>query len=258
MGLAEGGRFTGVVSRKLNGALETVRLPLVVSGVLPETLVAQNAVFVTLDLLVATEDYRDGHSVSLLGAMTGEPVAPGDRQFAGARLFVKDLDDVAAVARALRDQGVEVQTRAEDIDTVKAIDRVLGFIFHTIAGIAVTGFLISLAASLWANVERKRKDLALMRLVGFSAGSIAAFPAGQAVLVALSGAGLSLLAYSGVAMLLNATLSTNLAKDEFVCRLLPGHMGIAVALTVALALAASSIGGYRASRIEPAESLRDL
>lgn len=257
MGIGPGDGFTGLVARRIAGRHEAVRLPLTVAGVLPEALAGHNVVFVTLDLLVAAEEYRDGRAVPLLGAETGDGSRPAARHFAGARLFAGSLDDVAPLAETLRAQGMEVQTRAEDIETVKAVDRVLGTIFHAVAGIAVAGFVVSLAASLWANVERKRRDLALMRLVGFSTASVCAFPAGQAALVALAGTALSLAAYSGVAALLNATFSANLAEGEFVCRLLPHHAAAAAGLTVALALAASFVGGRRASRIEPAESLRD-
>jgi putative ABC transport system permease protein len=257
MGIGPGDGFTGLVTRQIAGRQEAVRLPLRVVGVLPEALAGRNAVYVALDLLVATEEYRDGRAVPLLGVEAGDRPPPGTRHFAGARLFARDLDDVAVLARTLRAEGMEVQTRAEDIETVKAVDRVLGVIFHAVAGIAVTGFLVSLAASLWANVERKRRDLALMRLLGFSTASVCAFPAGQAMLVALAGTALSLAAYSGVAALLNATLSANLAEGEFVCRLLPRHAAAAAGLTVALSLAASLVGGRRAFRIEPAESLRE-
>jgi len=154
--------------------------------------------------------------------------------------------------------GMEVRTRAAEIEQVRAIDRVLSFLFTVIAGIGAGGFILSLAASLWANVDRKQKDLALLRLVGFTTAPLVAFPAAQAVMIALCGAVVSAACYAAVAAALNAVLSENLARGELVCRLpLPAALA-ALLLTLVLAVLASALGGFRASRIEPSQCLREV
>jgi putative ABC transport system permease protein len=228
-----------------------------VADVLPETALAEDAVFVPLALLIAAEDYRDGFAVPELGVAEGDEPRSGDRSFASARIYARDLDDVAPLAEHLRSQGVEVVTRARDIETVKAIDRVLSLIFVVLAAIGVAGYLLSLAASLWANVDRKRREIALLRLVGLRTGPVVGFPAVQALVVAAAGILLSASLYAGVSTLFNRAFATELRRDEFVCRLLPGDAAAAVALTLVFALSASAVGGYRATRIDPAESLRD-
>ena len=55
-------------------------------------------------------------------------------------------------------------------------------------------------------------------------------PATQALLVALMGCALSLMAYWGVSLLFNHALSSNLADKEFVCRLPPLYAAAAVAV----------------------------
>ncbi|MFA7429790.1 MAG: ABC transporter permease [Rhodospirillaceae bacterium] len=253
LGVADGAIVTALIARTVQGERQVARQPLTVRGVLPEAVFGRDGAFVTLDLLVGAEDYRDGKAASLNGA----PPTP-DRAYSSARLFARDLDAVGPLADVLRGGGMEVRTRADDIETVKAIDRTLSFIFTVVAGIAVTGYLLSLAASLWANVDRKRRELALMRLVGFPTASVVAFPAIQALLIALIGVALSAAVAWGVAEAFNVTLSANLAQQEFVCRLLPGDLAVSAAVTIVLALIASSIGGYRAARFDPAESLRDI
>jgi putative ABC transport system permease protein len=141
---------------------------------------------------------------------------------------------------------------------VKSVDRVLAFLFQVIAGMGVLGYAVALAASLWANVDRKRKELALLRLVGFPSAAVVVFPAAQAMLISLFGTGLSLLAYEAVSATLNAVLSSNLAAEEFICRLLPAHATVAVLTTLAVGLVASAVGAFHASSIDPADSLRDL
>ncbi len=256
--VAAGDPLTAIIQRNLEGEKQRLRLDLTVVAVLPEAAYAGDAAFVTEPLLVAAEDYRDGYALPAHGVDDGAAKPDRPRAFASARLYASGLDDVAPLAEWLRREGLEVRTRAAEIEDVRAIDRVLTFLFLVIAVLGSCGYLISLAASLWANVDRKRRDLALLRLIGFRARAIMLFPAAQAAVVAAGGIVLSLLAYGGIAALLNAVLAENLARDEFVARLRPEDALLAALLTLVAALVASVLGGLRAARIDPAESLRDV
>jgi putative ABC transport system permease protein len=254
-----GTKVEGIVSRRLDGAAEAVRIPLTVAGVLPEAAFAGEAAFVPLSLLIATEDYRDGDAVPALGADSGAPqhAQASERTFASARLYARGIDDVAPLAAHLRAQGLSVATRAAQIESVRAIDRVLSLIFAVLAGIAATGYLISLTASVWANVDRKRREIALLRLLGLRTAPLIGFPAAQALMVAAGGIAVSAVLYAIVAATFNAAFATHLAGEEYVCRLRPADGAIAAALTLVFALGASALGGYRATRIDPASSLRE-
>lgn len=255
---ARGTAVEGLLTRRLDGEAQAVRVPLVVTGVLPETAFGGDVAFVSLPLLVAAEDYRDGMAVTDLGVTKGERLPAPARPFASARLYAAGLDDVAPLAEVLRAQGIEVVTRAREIETVQAIDRVLTVVFVVLAGIGVVGYLLSLAASLWANVDRKRRDIALLRLVGIRTGPLIAFPATQAALVAFGGVAMSAAAYAGVATVFNRIFAAQLGRDELVCRLEPADAAIAAGLTLLCAFLASAAGGFRAVRIDPAEHLREL
>ncbi|MBK8906865.1 MAG: ABC transporter permease [Rhodospirillales bacterium] len=252
-----GDQVDAFVRRRYEGASEAVTIPLTVVGVLTEASFARDAAFLSLALLEATEDYRDGLKVPELGADTGTAPPERDRTYAGVRLYAASLDDVASLAAHVRSRGYDVVTRAKDIETVKAIDRVLTFIFFVIAGVGITGFLLSLAASLWANVDRKRRDLAMLRLLGLGIGPLMAFPAMQAAIVAAGGGVLSLGLYALVSTVFNTVLASNLEREEFVSRLFIGDAVVAMLLTIAFALGASAVGGYRVAQIDPAESLRE-
>lgn len=259
LGVAPGDRIDGVVGRRLDGVQQRIEIPLAVVAVLSEAAFRRDGAFASVPLLVATEDYRDGLAVASLGVDTGAASASQTaRSYAGLRLYARSLEDVAPLAADLRAQGFDVLTRAKEIQTVQAIDRTLSFIFLVIATVAATGFLLSMAASIWANVDRKRRDLALLRLVGLKTSALMVFPASQALIVAVGGLLLSALLYTVVSQLFNATLAANLARDEFVCRLYAGHGLLASVLTLGFALAASAFGAYRAAKIDPAESLREL
>lgn len=252
-----GDRLTARIDRHRHGLDEGVAWELTVTGVLaPETL-PEEAALVPLTLLVATEDYRDGVAVPELG-WTGDPPAAGPRSYARFRLYATNIYTVAGLESALTAEGVEVRTQVGEIAAMQALDRNLGRVFWLVALIGTTGFLASLAANLLANVERKRRELSIVRLIGFPTLSLVLFPVTQAVLIALLGAFAALGAYLPVASALNGWFSESLQPGETICRLLPIHILAALAATVLGAAAAAAWAGWRAANIEPAEGLRDV
>lgn len=258
LGVSAGMRVEGVVYRNLHQQRQVLRLPLRVSAVLAESHYSGWGAFVSLPLLQALERYRDGYAVSELGVADGRSPTSGSSRYARLRLYARSLEAVPGLAESLRTQGYDVSTRSKDIELVKNIDHALSFLFRLIAGVGVAGCVLSLGASLWANVERKRRELALLRLVGIRNRLLAGFPAVQAAGVAAAGIALSFAAYFAAAEAINQTFRMDLGRDEFVCRLLLRDGAIAALLTEVLAVIASLIGVADVLRIEPAESLRQV
>ncbi len=257
LGVKTGDRLVARIDRRRAGRDENAVWEVAVTGVLTEGALAEDAVLVPLPLLVATEDYRDGAEVPALG-WEGAPTHAGPRSFARFRLYAASIYAVAGLAADLASEGVEVRTQSVEIATMQALDRNLTRVFWLIALIGSLGFLASLAANLLANVERKRRELAVVRLIGFPTRSLILFPVAQAVLVALLGAAAALLVYLPVAVALNSWFADSLRAGESICRLLPVHLLIALAATLLGAAAAAAWAGWRAARIEPAEGLRDI
>ncbi len=256
LGAEAGSRVEGIVSRTLAGEQQTRLLPLRATGVAPAGAFARDGMFVSHDLLVAIEDFRDGRAVPALG---WEGTAPRDesRSFAGFRLYARSIEDVAGLRTRLMEQGIDVRTRVADIELVEAMDRNLGIVFWIIATIAGAGFGLSFGSSVWANVDRKRREFSVLRLTGFRSRSIVWFPIVQAVLTAFLGWTIAALAFFGVQAGLNALFIANVGGGEAVCRLLPIHFVIALALTVIVATIAAALGGSRLARLEPSLALRE-
>jgi putative ABC transport system permease protein len=210
---------------------------------------------VPLALLVATEDYRDGVAVPELGWEGAEPLA-GPRTYARFRLYATSIYTVAGLASDLTAEGIEVRTQVAEIAAVQSLDRNLTRVFWLIALIGTLGFLASLAANLLANVERKRRELSIVR--DFPTLSLVLFPVIQAALVAVLGALAALALYLPVAAALNSWFAESLQPGESICRLLPVHVSIALLSTILGAAASAAWAGWRAARIEPAEGLRDV
>lgn len=247
-----------VVVRKLDGNNERGRVTLTVSGVLDETAFGRPAALVTLDLLLAMEQFRDGVKMPAFGLDTGTAATQTQPRFARARIYAKTLDDVAPLADWLQQRNIEVTTRARDIESVKAIDRVLSLIFAVIAWTAVIGCIASLIGAFLANIDRKRKDLALLRLLGFRRGYVGAYVMVQAALLTGIAFVIGYLAYLAGSSVFNRALGTHLADGAFVCHLENSHIALAFVSALLIATLVAGIGGFRAIHIQPAESLREI
>lgn len=189
-------------------------------------------------------------------ALTGE-FTLARRGYAGFRLYAATIDDVDGLRRELESQGVTVSTEAERIRDVMELDGYLTLIFLLIAGVALVGGAASLTASLYASVERKRRDLSVLRLLGLSGPALFRFPVYQGALIAAAGFAVAFGFFETMAVVINTLFHEHLQAEESLCRLEPWHLGAALAGTVLIAVAAGSVAAWRVTRIEPAEALRD-
>ena len=253
LGAGAGSRVQGILSRTWSGNQETVLLPLEVTGVAPAAAFARD---VSHDLLVAVEDFLDGRAVPELG-WDGVDVDDSERSFAGFRLYANDIADVAGLREGLMAQGIDVRTRIGDIELVRSLDRNLSIVFWIIAVIAALGYALSFGSSVWANVDRKRKEFSVLRLTGFRTLGIVWFPILQAMLTGLAGWLLAVVAFFLVQAGLNALFVDNIGAGQSVCRLLPQHFLFALAATLLAASLAAALGGMRLARLEPSMALRE-
>ncbi len=252
-----GDSLTLRVSRQLEERREWGRRTLTVVGILPPTYFNRAAIFTQSSLLLMLEHFRDGYAISALGVSSGQPLSGNPPLYARARLYAKSIDHVASLERDLRGQRIETTSRLADIENVKSINRVLGVIFNTIAATALIGCIASLIGAFIANVDRKRKHIAVLRLLGFTGPTVAVY-------VMLQGCLLSLLAYAGgygiyliASQIFNRALADSQTTGQMLCKITLEHSLLAMAMTVVVALLVAGIGAYRAIDIEPAQSLRE-
>ena len=256
LAVSAGDVIDGSLARRFQGQQERVHLPLTVVAIAPESAFARNGAFVSVRLLEALEDFRDGRAVpeldwSGLSANT-------QRTYPGFRLYARSIQDVAGLRDAFAAIGVEVHTRVAEIELVQRMNRNLTIIYWVIAVIGLVGFSLSLGASLWANVDRKRKQLSVLRLVGFRTRDIIWFPMVQSLFTAVLGWALAVSLYYVTAQVINAMMAEQVAAGQQVCRLLQVHYVIALGLTCAAAVIAAGLAGMRSARIEPSEGLREI
>jgi putative ABC transport system permease protein len=250
-----GDQIKGSVTRRYLGEAERVEFALTVIGIADADAFTRDGAFVNLELMEAIENFRDGIAVPNFN-WSGS-AAPPERTYPSFRLFSRSIYDVAGLQKALNAVGVEVRTKSSDIELVMKMDRNLTMVYWAIAIIGLFGFSLSLGASLWANVDRKRKELSVLRLVGFRTGDIVWFPMTQAIYTAVLGWGLAIGLYQAVAITINAMMADQ-TEGQSVCVLLPEHFIAAGVVTIAAAIVAAALSGARAARIAPSDGLREI
>lgn len=245
------------ISRKLNGVNERAKRTFTVGAIISDSKFSRAAAFVSLDVLVAMEDYRDGYQAPIFGVTEGTEAKPRT-QFAKARLYAKNLDAIAPLDDWFRQQHIDVMTQKSQIDSVKAISYVLNVIFSVIAWVSLLGCIASLIGAFLANIDRKRKDMAVLRLLGFRQFAVSLYIVLQALLLTSVAFILALGLYGIGSALFTTLLGTHLPEQAFVCQLTFGDLLIAMCSALLVALVVASIGALRAVSIEPAESLREI
>jgi putative ABC transport system permease protein len=164
---------------------------------------------------------------------------------------------VAGLRRYFNDQGIEVRSSVADIELVDRLDRNLSVVYWIIALIAVTGFCVSFATNVWANVDRKRREFSVLRLAGFRTREIVWFPLLQAGLTGVLGWVVAVTVFLAVQGTLNGLFASTIGGGQPVCRLEIWHLLAALLLTMVAAVVAAIVGGRRVAHLEPSIGLRD-
>ncbi|MCW4150327.1 ABC transporter permease [Halomonas sp. 18H] len=255
--VAEGDHLTLAVSRRLDSHLERGRLAIEVAGVLEASRFPRPAAFVDLELLIELERFRDGHASPQLGVENG--LARGDypRRYARARIYAKEGDAVQGLVEWLEEQRIDTSSRLAEIENVRSINKVLGLVFGVIATTALAGCMASMSGAFLANIDRKRREYAVLRLLGFQRPAVATFLAVQVGVLTLLAfvVGLGLFALGSAVF--NRALATSHMATGVVSHITPTHALIALMLTLSVGLLVVVVGVARAYGIQPSESLRE-
>jgi putative ABC transport system permease protein len=243
---AEQGQTLGLRSGSGDFALQ---LPLTVSGT-----AFGDRVVVPAELMGALRTARnrpvvfDAERRELLLAKAG---------FRGFRLFARSIDDVPTLYRFFLDQGIDVITQVQEIERIKILDRGLTRIFVLVALVGIVGGLASLIASLYAAVERKKRDISVLRLMGLSRLEVFRFPIYQGVAMAVMGVLFATAGYASLAWVINFVFSADLQMGEKICTLPNSYFLVALLATAGGAALSALVAAVRTTRIDPAEAIRE-
>lgn len=177
--------------------------------------------------------------------------------YAGFRLYAASIDDVAEVKRSLEDSGLPVSTEQERIGEVRRLDTYLSLVFWLIAAVGILGGISAMTASLYASVERKRKELNMLRLLGLLKRELVMFPVSQGLLLSSGALLLAGGAFVSVSSIINHLFREHLRSSESLCVLTPGHFLLLVSGVAVLSVVSATFAALQATRVDPAEALRD-
>ncbi|UVK98711.1 ABC transporter permease [Pseudomonas sp. B21-048] len=256
LGAKAGDWLQASFGRQVAGRGEAQRTRVQVLRVLPLEAFARDGLFASLALLEAAEDYRDGRAVPAFG-WPGDAVGVTEqRVYPAFRLYASSLKDVEPLRQYFAAQNLLVSTQAQTIAQVQSLSRNLSIVFWIIAGLALAGAFAAIFAGALAAVERKRRALSVLRLLGFSTAALLLF----VVVQALYSAGLAALLSAVLYGLAQSGLNHLFAQvpGEYASHLLARHYALALAAVLGVSAVAAVCGGWRVARIQACEGIRDV
>lgn len=256
LGTQAGDWLDAAFTRQVSGVTQVQRTRLQVSAVLPLEAFGRDALFASMALLEAVEDYRDGRAVDAFGWPGDAPAVDEQRVFPAFRLYARTLDDVEPLRRYFADQHLLVSTQAQTIAQVQSLSRNLTLVFWIITALAVLGAVAAVIAGALAAVERKRRELSVLRLLGFSTGALLLFVILQALYSGALATAISFVLYALAERGLNQLFVQ--VQGEYASHLLLRHYGVAVLAVLGASAFAAALGGWRVARIEASEGIRDV
>lgn len=257
-GAKPGDHVTVMVSRQVGTDRESRALEVEVIGIVPRDMLQSDDIFVDRALETAIERWREGFAVPELDwpGARGDDTDASHRSYASFRLYARDIRDVPDLRNDLMAQGFDVATRAEEIETALAVESGIGWVFSLVTVFSVLGFVLTLGLHLAAGVIEKARELSLLRLLGFQAGSVALLPSMQGAMIAAGGAALAGAGAWLVQPLVNDRLAGLGGLDGPMMALAPQHLLWAALLSLGAGALAGCVAGWRAGRMQIAEGLR--
>jgi putative ABC transport system permease protein len=252
LGVAPGGRAAGEARLTFEGRAGSLSFPVMVEESSDITGTAVASAPLTLLGILAQADRRP-----LTFQPENNSFLLGRRAYAGFRLYAETLEDVAPLQKRFEEEGLTVAAETARIEEMKRLDKYLTLIFWLITVGAIVGAAASLLSNVYASLERKRRELGVLRLLGISGFAFLRFPVYSSILLTLGGFLSSWLLFSGLSALINHLFDEHLKAGESLCRLTPEHLLSALGLSLAISALAGIAAAVRAAGIEPSEALRD-
>ncbi len=189
----------------------------------------------------------------------------GRRGYAGFRMYARSIYEVDTIRKHFEAASIPVNTQMLEIKKVMDLDRGMSVIFWLLAAVAVAGSAASLIASLYASVERKRKEMSILRLIGLSGSNLFRFPIYQGLIIGAGGFVCSYILFiifsnfinTGFRSYAEKMLGFPLEEGTRFCRLPLEYILGVIVFVLIISGAAATIAAFRATHIDPADALRD-
>ena len=173
------------------------------------------------------------------------------------RMYASSIREVDTLARRLESEGISVYTRSREIAATLGLQRNLRAVLAMVGVIAVSGAIAALVAMQVATLRRKRRDYALLKLVGHGRDWLIALPCVHALVIASIGAVIAFCIYAGAAGAINFYFADHLGVGEKAVQLRAADVAWGFAAALGISVLPALWGGWRASKVEAADELRE-
>ena len=158
--------------------------------------------------------------------------------------------------KKLEKEGIPVTAKLESIKRIQTLNKGLTKLFWLIAVLGISGGIAVLIASLYAAVERKRQELAVMRLIGFSRLDIFAFPIFEGIFLMIGSILMASFGYKVISSIINHIFVTEMKSGEYICILPLSTFVMTILFAFLIAIISSLVAAWKTTSIDPAEVIR--
>jgi len=244
--------------RTAGGEWEARRLELRVVAVLAEDRDRGIRGYVAEPLARAIELWREGAiEADPEGALPPPELVP-QAPAARLRLYARSLEGAPRLRQFLERMGIEASLREERVATLLELAEQLDRLFAALVVLVTIGLVAMLAVGGWQRVQLRLRDLAVLRLLGFTGWEVGLFPVVQVGLLTTGGIAAGAVAAFASGPVLGDLVRGSLGLEGRAFHLPPLELAAALAGGTLVSSLATAAAARHAARIEPAEVLHDV
>ncbi|MGN0908365.1 MAG: hypothetical protein ACI4NA_01985, partial [Succinivibrio sp.] len=244
------------ISRTVDGQRQSAARTFKVAGVLKNAAAPGLHAYLTLGVITAMEDWRDGYEPPIFS----DGSKPNARRttFSKARIYASSIDTLESLSKKLRER-FNIADRTSEVENIRAVARVLNFIFLTVALVSVAGGAVALGGLILSSASRKARAYSMLRLIGLTPSGVCALIIVENLILGGCALVLSLGLYEAGSIAFNTHFAQAVSDGAVICSLTPTHLACAMLLCEGLcALLALAAVRLRVLSFTPAAALREL
>lgn len=196
---------------------------------------------------------------------SGEFVSQEDTNNYFFRAYAKSIDDIEQLVSFIREQGIEYGEEAlrepvsklAQVQNIRKLSDYMEKLYLLIVIVSGVSGIFAIAASVYAGVERKRRDLAYLQLLGLSRRVLLFFPYFKSLILVIGGILVALLAYMLFSISADLVFSEALNNSDSLTQLSWLHIVLLVTTIVITASCASLLAALAVNRIEVGEIIHE-
>jgi len=198
---------------------------------------------------------RTGQTNQIIFDQTQKTFLSAKTNYHGFRLYAKSIDNIPELYSYFVAQDIDVIAQIQEIEKLKVLDQGLTRIFWLIAIVGIAGGMAALIASLYASVERKKRDVGVLRLMGLSCLQVFRFPIYQAIIIVILSNIVASSGYIAISYTINLMFINNIGGK--ICTLPYTYFALIFVITIIIATLSSLLAAWKTTAIEPAEAIRE-